>query len=526
MRLVRIATATGIVCGLGLILLTGIPASSAASLPSDALGGQALHPQQADPTPVPIDEIESASPEEAARIVGEAPLQDGIRLMEEISLNKAVEVAALLDPVLAGRLFEDLDTRRAAQVLEGLEADKAAAIMDALETKRAAEIVGAMEFGKAALAWSFMQPVRAGRVLDEVPAEWTTQVVQAVPEDRLIPRLPEASASKLWEVPVQVLIDNLPSVPVMHLDFWNKPAVDPSLPEPQGTDVTPTMSVYTLPEARESQWALLVGSPAPIERLWAKFRRQQTDLRVLFRQLERKPIGLPDLPPEQTVNTFFDISLENSAPGDLFLAAAIVSVEKSWLDLNRVHKWSIQFNRFDENLSEWVPFPTKRVREDEQRVSFAVVVPGFSTIALTGSRTLPPQSFSVTDLSIAPASPHEGEDVTVNVLVHNNGSSRAIYPVNLWLDHSIVASQTAQLDAGTTLPLSFTVRMPEGAYELRVERIVGELKVGSAAAIPTPQVAPPSVGGTSLPLMALLALGIAGLALLLGGAFLTSRSQA
>jgi PGF-pre-PGF domain-containing protein len=432
-------------------------------------------------------------------------------------------VTAFLDPVFAGRLFEALDTGRAAQVLEGLETDKAAAIMDALESKRAAEIGGAMDLGKAALAWSFMQPVQAGRVLDEVPAEWTTEVVKAVPEPRLIPRLPEASAAKLWEVPVQVLMDNLPSVPV---DFWNRPEVDPSLPEPQGTDVSETMSVYTLPEARESQWALLVGSPLPIERLWAKFRRPKADLQVIFQQLKRKPIGLPDLPPEQTVNTFFDISLENSAPDDLFLAAAIVSVEKSWLNLNSVHKWSVQFNRFDENLSEWVPFPTKRVREDEQRVSFAVVVPGFSTIALTGSRTLPAQSFSVTDLSIPPASPREGEDVTVNVLVRNNGSSRATYPVNLWLNHSIMASQTAQVDAGKSSPLSFSVRTAEGVYELRVERIIGELKVGPATAIPAPQVTPPSVGGTSLAFTALLALGIVGLSLLLGGAFLTSRSKA
>jgi hypothetical protein len=89
MRLVRISAATGIVCGLWLILLSGIPASSAASLPGDTLGGQAPHPQQADPTPVPIDEIEIASSEEAARMVGDTPLEDGIRLMEGISLGKS-----------------------------------------------------------------------------------------------------------------------------------------------------------------------------------------------------------------------------------------------------------------------------------------------------------------------------------------------------------------------------------------------------------------------------------------------------
>jgi hypothetical protein len=77
-----------------------------------------------------------------------------------------------------------------------------------------------------------------------------------------------------------------------------------------------------------------------------------------------------------------------------------------------------------------------------------------------------------------------------------------------------------------SLPLSFSVRTAEGVYELRVERIIGKLKVGPAAAIPAPQVVPPAVGGTSLALTALLALGIVGLSLLLGGAFLTSRSKA
>ena len=36
-------------------------------------------------------------------------------------------------------------------------------------------------------------------------------------------------------------------------------------------------------------------------------------------------------------------------------------VEQSWIDANNIHKWSIQFNRLDEEQNAWVPFPTKRI---------------------------------------------------------------------------------------------------------------------------------------------------------------------
>ena len=90
-------------------------------------------------------------------------------------------------------------------------------------------------------------------------------------------------------------------------------------------------------------------------------------------------------------------------------AAAIAFVDKSWLDSNQVHKWSIQFSRFDENLDAWVPSPSKRIREDEDRLTFAVVVPGFSTFAITGSRDLPDLPFAIANLRVGPESPMEGK---------------------------------------------------------------------------------------------------------------------
>ena len=407
----------------------GPPTSSAASTRDERQSRQPL-PQQA-PTPIPLDAVDQAPPEDVAAMVEEAPPEERVRLIEEMSTAKAIAVMDLLAPTVAGPIFQQIAVARAAEVMDGMETEQASALMDVLSTVRASEIVAAMDLATSADVWSFMQPVQAGQVFDRLPVDWATEVVKVIPEERLVPRLPEATPGKLWEIPLQILIDNLPSVHVMHLDFWNSPRVDPSLPYPVGTDLSPTKSTYTLPRADEGKWALLVGSPVPIERIWGRFRRQQADLQIIVEQLDRKPPDLPDLPAGQVVNTFLDISLENSDPEDMLLAAAVVSVEKSWLDANRVHKWSVQFNRFDEALSAWVPFPTKRVRDDQQRISFAIVVPGFSRLAITGSPSLPPQDFSVTDLSVSPASPIEGDEITIAVRVTNGGTSRATYPVNL-----------------------------------------------------------------------------------------------
>jgi len=82
------------------------------------------------------------------------------------------------------------------------------------------------------------------------------------------PRLPEVTPAKLWRVPLEVLIDRLPNVPVMLLDFWNRPQVDPDPPPGVATLVFETTTVYELSEARDGEWARLVSSPAPFDAIW------------------------------------------------------------------------------------------------------------------------------------------------------------------------------------------------------------------------------------------------------------------
>ena len=132
----------------------------------------------------------------------------------------------------------------------------------------------------------------------------------------------------------------------------------------------------------------------------------------------------------------------NIGPEDLLVAHLTLFIQKEWLDLNQIHKWSIEANRLDEERNIWVPFPAKRVREDEERIFYTVVVPGFSVFALTGRSEVPAPDLEATNISISPASAPAGEDVTISVNVRNNGSDSEVFPVSLWINNTIEATQT------------------------------------------------------------------------------------
>jgi hypothetical protein len=207
--------------------------------------------------------------------------------------------------------------------------------------------------------------------------------------------------------------------------------------------------------------------------------------------------------------------LENAVPDDISVIAAIAFVEKTWIDANQIQRWSVQFNRFDQGLSTWVPFPSKRIREDEERVFFAVVLPGFSDLAITGSTTLPEQPFSVAGLTVEPQQPRAGDRISIGAHVTNDGAQRAVYPADLWVDNSIVATQAMTLEAGERADFSFTITRPEGEYSVRVERELAGFTV-----VPADQTAAPGVGGISITSKGLALVAAAAAALALGGVYL------
>jgi len=137
-----------------------------------------------------------------------------------------------------------------------------------------------------------------------------------------------------------------------------------------------------------------------------------------------------------------------------------------------------------------VPFETKRVREDRERVFYTVVVLGFSTIAITGSEELDEPKFEVTGLSIEPATPAPGQAVTITAQVRNIGDGDGTYPASLWVAETVEIAYTVPLDAGESRTISFTrtPRIP-GGYAVRVERLLGAVTVVAPADEPAPTVA-------------------------------------
>ena len=240
-----------------------------------------------------------------------------------------------------------------------------------------------------------------------------------------------------------------------------------------------------------------VGSPAPIEKILAKFANVIQGARVVVADVLSLPAGIPSLPADRVINAYLSLTPENFTDDDMSAAHATVFVEKSWLDANQVHEWAIQFSRFDDEAGAWRPGTAKRVREDEQRVFYSVAIPGFSLWAISGGATVPPVQFRVDELVISPGRIKEGETVTVSVQVKNTSLEAGEYNAALYLNKLLSESRAVSVGPGETVPVSFTIQPKAGSYEVRVDRLIGSFDVEAVPPTPTP--VPATATPTPLP---------------------------
>ena len=173
-------------------------------------------------------------------------------------------------------------------------------------------------------------------------------------------------------------------------------------------------------------------------------------------------------------------------------------------------------------LGAWVPSPSKRIREDQEQISFVVVGPGFSPLAITGSQSIVEPRFRVSDLVVSPGAPRAGEEFTVSARVANLSSQTAVYPAKLWLNRFAEDAENVVVAPGPPVPFSFTARKPEGVYTVRVERLIDEFIV-----LPPDSPGPvsPSVGGVSPGARSLVVIMAIALSLVSGGYALIRRSR-
>ena len=469
--------------------------------------------------------IEGLDPQDAANLIGQLSDEAAAAILAEVESEIAAALVEFLDTGTAADIFEASDAATAASVLEEVTTEKAAEITDALSRTKAAdvleqvtvekaadileevdqsaagEIVTEIDSPIAADILSEVQPRQAGAILNNIPTEKVTEII----EGSLLERLPQMSPQAQHRIPPGVVFRKLPTAPVEHLLGEIPPVVDPSLPAPVPF-VQTGVTTYTIGQILRGAWGTIVGSPAPIERILARANEDRQDVRVVVRDLISTPNDIPDLPSGLILNEMFSVSLENVEPGDFSMAHVTTFVEQSWLEANNVHKWSVEFNRFDEDLNQWVPFPTKRVREDQQRISYTMVVPGFSTVAITGrpEQALPPQIFDVSGLSVFPPRPTTGDDIIVQARVRNTSNQTAVYPAHLWVDDIIDETRLIVVEAGQTAPIRFNKLRPEGQFKIRVDRLIGSLTVGTPPTpTPTPTDTPipstPTVGPSPTP---------------------------
>jgi PGF-pre-PGF domain-containing protein len=223
-----------------------------------------------------------------------------------------------------------------------------------------------------------------------------------------------------------------------------------------------------------------VGSPAPISQILARYARTIANAHVVVADVTELPAGVPALPAGQVVSGYVRLTAENFKAEDLLTSHITFFVEKSWLAANKIHPWSVQFNRYDEQQKAWAPVIGKRVREDAQRVYYTVTPPRLSLWAISGSTAVPPVAFRVDDLSISPAKGQAGQAITIQTKVTNLGGQPAEYTGTLWLNTQVHASKAQAIPAGSTVAVSFTVQPPAGSYNVRIDRLLGSFTVEAA----------------------------------------------
>ena len=128
------------------------------------------------------------------------------------------------------------------------------------------------------------------------------------------------------------------------------------------------------------------------------------------------------------------------------------------------------------------------------------MVPGFSTVSISGSETLPGKSFELSQLRIRPVIPVVGEPVTISATVKNVSSSDLTYPANLWIDETIHSSLYVDVASGESETFTFTVDKPQGKYDARIDKLMGNFSVSGVSATPekvTVEKAVPSVAAAA-----------------------------
>ena len=115
--------------------------------------------------------------------------------------------------------------------------------------------------------------------------------------------------------------------------------------------------------------------------------------------------------------------------------------------------------------------------------SYEVEVDGLSVsfIVTTPPETLRPPAFTVTDLTISPATAGPGESVTISAQVTNTGGVEGTYTASLKIGGEVEDTQVVSLRPGSSQMVVFTVTKDDpGKYSVRMGALAGQFDVEGA----------------------------------------------
>jgi len=331
---------------------------------------------------------------------------------------------------------------------------------------------------------------KAGQIMDSLATPMLEQIIPSISTSALVNRLPEVSPNKQYDIKPDTLFKALPQSPTEQLVKETPPVVASDLAKPVSTAVSATQTDYAIAQTRAGEWATLVGTPKPITSVLAKFKESLTNIKVNVEELATKPAQIKNDPSGQKVDSYIRIDLPQAASGKIDVGHIGFKVDKSWLQANNIHKWSIVLSRYDTEENIWVALPAKRISEDATSVFYTATTPKFSVFAISGSPEAITQEFRINRLDISPATGVAGQPITVTAELENLATSERIFVVPLWVNGTADSSQMVKAAARSLVIVNYTVARAAGSYEVRVDRQIKSIAVAPPTPTPTPSPAP------------------------------------
>ncbi len=385
-----------------------------------------------------------------------------------------------------------MTNEEAAETISELEAEEAADIIGKIATEKATSIIEKLTTQKAADILEKVSAEKAANIMEQLSIEKLTDIIPAMSEKSLTERLPKLSTEKLYSIAPKVLFDSLPNVPTEQLISETPPQPPAELGAPVAVYTTASGAKYLAIQTIAGEWVVAMGTPEPVDKLMIKTNKSLKDVSTtLGISQQQPPEALIMLPEEQITRAYITIRFENTSPEDIEMGHMTFKVEKEWLEQESVQKWSVALHRYDLELNKWISLPTKRVKEDDTCVYYTAAITRFSVFAISGSQTMTPLTFQVSNLEISPAEAESGDDVTISADITNTSDSAGTYVSTLWLNGTLTSGKDVYIEADATESVSFTVtRAAADNYEVRIDRLFGSFSVGEPVP-PAPSPAPP-----------------------------------